>query len=111
MGLTSVSGNQPSVLPVVSWRQQSHRNNDHHQRKPYAASLIGRIDARESEKSECEGVERSNFSIDLWFAEEGILHGLFVRIPVEVIIFSLLFDVPNLIQQFRIRNGKLEAGA
>jgi hypothetical protein len=35
----------------------------------------------------------------LWLAEKAISHALLVRVPVPVILVSLLFDTPNLIEQ------------
>jgi hypothetical protein len=56
-------------------------------------------------------VEQLRISFDLWLAKEVIPHGLLVRIPVPVILISLLLDAPNLVEQDRIGNGELEAGA
>ena len=49
--------------------------------------------------------------LDLWLAEKAISHAFLVRIPVPVILVSLLFDAPHFIEQNRIRNGELEAVA
>ena len=43
------------------------------------------------ESPNTSSTKRSEFPFDLWFAEEAILHSLFVRLPVEVITFSPLF--------------------
>ena len=49
------------------------------------------------------------FSAGLRLAEKAISHGLLVRIPVPIILVSVLFNPPNLIEQSRIGNGELEA--
>ena len=45
------------------------------------------------------GASLRNALARLWLAEEAVPHGVLVRIPVPVILVSLLFDAPNLIEQ------------
>jgi len=51
------------------------------------------------------------FAAYLRLAEKAISHALLVRIPVPIILVSLLFDPPDLIEQSRIGNSELEAVA